>query len=191
MKELIEKISERLLNNEKNQTFPILLLSAKEDRGQMNNPENILITKFPAALINIKKIGYESTANFVQKGDATIVIRLFDKNENSFIWDVMENTNKRLHGRHFLSSEFYSYGVLNRTNVRKIKREDAYTELELHYSIQFMDTSCMRMLHMEQSPDPKIRVKTMDFKKTTEEEEEEEKNRREKKHHSWRSTTSE
>lgn len=202
MKELIEEIEKKLLYNEannciykekgeeeecinENQTNDILLKSVEEDRGQMDNSENPSIT-FPAALINIQKISYESTANFVQKGDAVIIIRLFDENENSIIWDLMENTNKRLHGRHLLSSQ---YGALHRTKIRKIKREDAYTELELHYSLQFMDTSCMRMLHTKPSPDPKIKVKILELDK--DKKKDHEKDHGKKNHHSWNSTESE
>jgi hypothetical protein len=138
MKELVDEIKKRI--EDKNAA---LLAHIDEDWGQLNGDGDYLIEDFPCALINIPETTYESNAYFEQKAVTTVIIRLFmpqPESEDDSIWYLMEQVNRIIHGRSFLPK---GYGLMHRIAVKKVQRNDALREVELHYSLEFSDITCM------------------------------------------------
>jgi len=150
MKQIIQDIQNRLV-----QKVPALKY-VDQDWGQMDFWREHPV-KYPCALIDVQMAQYSNIGDFIQQGDAMIVIRLFDmrisnssnkapvnqKENAKKIWQLIEDVNKALHGQNFLQP---GYGLPMRTQMRRTKREDGCYQTEIYYNIQFTDETCVPVL---------------------------------------------
>jgi hypothetical protein len=146
MKNIIQQIQNKLTTDVKTLKY------VDQDWGQMDFYTQPPV-KFPCALIDIQSAEYTNDGTLIQQGVATVVIRLFDlklsnssngapqlqKDNAKKIWQLLEDTNKALHGQPFLEGA----GLLIRQQMRRTKRNDGCYQTELYYTVQFTDDSCM------------------------------------------------
>jgi hypothetical protein len=124
------------------------------DWGQMDYYDERPPVRFPCALIDIQSATFDHTADRIQQGEATIVVRLFDRinqkasanapqtmrdNYND-TWQLMEDVNKALHGEALNDH----VGAPMRSGLNNVKRQDGLRQIELSYTVQFTDTSCYK-----------------------------------------------
>jgi hypothetical protein len=145
MKTIIPAVMERLT------TVPTLKYTSP-DWGQMDYYDERQPVRFPCVLIDIQSATFNNTASRGQQGEATIVVRLFDRinlkasgnapktmqdNYND-TWQLMEDVNKALHGEALNDH----VGAMMRSGLNNVKRQDGLRQIELSYTVYFTDTSC-------------------------------------------------
>jgi hypothetical protein len=145
MKTIIPAVMERLA------TVPALKYISPA-WGQMDYYDERPPVKFPCALVDIQSASFDHTADKIQQGEATVVVRLFDRinlkasanapqtmrdNYND-TWQLMEDVNKTLHGEALNDH----VGAMMRSGLNNVKRQDGLRQIELSYTVQFTDTSC-------------------------------------------------
>ncbi|MCL1942797.1 MAG: hypothetical protein FWF54_04525 [Candidatus Azobacteroides sp.] len=141
MKQLIRDIQNRL------KTEIPALAYVEMNCGQLNKADNLPATvAFPAALIDIVKAEYSNEGKLRQIGTIEIGISVIDhsdfddQNAQNNLFDRLTEINRALHG--WSGSDHY--GLLNKTSLEQIKREDDLLEYRIIFRVQLVDTSAER-----------------------------------------------
>lgn len=122
-----------------------------EDWGQLDYFNPKAPVKFPCSIIDVNQVQWQNQARKIQMGLVQISIKICDqklsntsgaapqaqKDKAFGIYDQIEDTHIALQGW----SADKSYSPLNRTQMRKSKRDDGVRIFELIYTTELYDDS--------------------------------------------------